>query len=73
VRNTCYTWMQQNRRPDTAEVFDEEIHGSELSGTLNPEIQALAGADQETVHRALEELPGIFREVLVLREIEGTS
>jgi len=54
-------------------VFDEEIHTSELSGVLDPEIQALGGADQETMHRALDELPGIFREVLVLREIEGMS
>jgi len=73
VRNTCYTWLQQNRRPDFVEVFDEEIHTSELSGVLDPEIQALGGADQETMHRALDELPGIFREVLVLREIEGMS
>jgi RNA polymerase sigma-70 factor (ECF subfamily) len=73
VRNTCYSWLQQNRRHDSAEVFDEEIHGSEESGILDPEIQVLAGADQETVHRALDELPGIFREVLVLREIEGMS
>jgi RNA polymerase sigma-70 factor (ECF subfamily) len=73
VRNTCYTWLQQNRQPDFVEVFDEEIHTSELSGVLDPEIQALGGADQETMHRALDELPGIFREVLVLREIEGMS
>ena len=26
VRNACYTWLQQNRRQELAEVFDEEIH-----------------------------------------------
>jgi RNA polymerase sigma-70 factor (ECF subfamily) len=73
VRNTCYTWLHQNRPSDSAEVFDEEIHGSEFSGISDPEIQALASADKETLRRALEELPDIFREVLVLREIEGMS
>jgi RNA polymerase sigma-70 factor (ECF subfamily) len=73
VRNTCYTWLNQNRPPDSSVEFDEEIHSEEFSGALDPELQVLAGADKETVHRALEELPEIFREVLVLREIEGMS
>jgi len=73
VRNTCYTWLHQNRPPELAVEFDEEIHSSESSGGADPELQVLASADQETVHRALEELPEIFREVLVLREIEGMS
>src|SRR6202163_3163894 len=39
VRNTCYTWLRQNRLPDSAEVFDEEIHSNELSGGADPELQ----------------------------------
>jgi len=73
VRNTCYTWMQQNRPPETSVEFDEEIHSEASSGGADPELQVLAGADKETVHRALAELPEIFREVLVLREMEGMS
>ena len=73
VRNTCYTWLHQNRPPEAAVEFDEEIHSSESSGGADPELQVLASADKETLHRALEELPGIFREVLVLREMEGMS
>jgi RNA polymerase sigma-70 factor (ECF subfamily) len=73
VRNTCYTWLHQNRPPESAVEFDEEIHGSESSGGADPELQVLASADKETLRRALEELPGIFREVLVLRELEGMS
>jgi RNA polymerase sigma-70 factor, ECF subfamily len=73
VRNTCYTWLRRNRPPDAAVEFDEEIHSDELSGGADPEVQVLAAADRETVHRALEELPAIFREVLVLREVEGMS
>jgi RNA polymerase sigma-70 factor (ECF subfamily) len=73
VRNTCYTWLHQNRPPESAEEFDEEIHSGEMTGSADQEIQMLASADKETLRRALEELPGIFREVLVLREIEGMS
>jgi RNA polymerase sigma-70 factor (ECF subfamily) len=73
VRNTCYTWLSRNRAPDFAVEFDEEIHSEEVSGSADPEIQVLANADKETVQRALSELPEIFREVLVLREMEGMS
>jgi RNA polymerase sigma-70 factor (ECF subfamily) len=73
VRNTCYTWLHQNRAPGSDEVFDEEIHSAEFSGGASPEIQVLASADKEALRRALEDLPDIFREVLVLREIEGMS
>ena len=73
VRNTCYTWLHQNRPPQSDVVFDEEIHSEESFGGADPEIQVLANADKETVHRAIQELPEIFREVLVLREINGMS
>src|SRR6266705_953584 len=73
VRNTCYTWLHQNRAPGSVEVFDEEIHSAEFRGSADPEIQVLASADRETVRRALEELPDVFREALILREIEGMS
>jgi RNA polymerase sigma factor (sigma-70 family) len=73
VRNTCYTWLHQNRAPGSDEVFDEEIHSAELSGGTSPELQVLAGADKETLRRAIEDLPDVFREALILREIEGMS
>jgi RNA polymerase sigma-70 factor (ECF subfamily) len=73
LRNTCYTWLHQNRGPDTMELFNEEIHSSESAGGIDPEIQVLASVDKQTLHRAIEELPEMFRETLVLREIEGMS
>ena len=73
VRNTCYTWLHQNRPPESAVEFDEEIHSEESSGSADPELQGLASADKATLQRALAELPEMFREVLVLREIEGMS
>jgi RNA polymerase sigma-70 factor (ECF subfamily) len=73
VRNTCYTWLHQNRPPESALEFDEEIHSEEFSAVANPELQVLASADKGALQSALEELPEMFREVLVLREIEGMS
>jgi RNA polymerase sigma-70 factor (ECF subfamily) len=73
VRNTCYTWLHQNRAPDSTELFDEEIHSEEASCSANPEIQALASGDKEILRQALEELPEVYREALVLRELEGMS
>jgi RNA polymerase sigma-70 factor (ECF subfamily) len=73
VRNTCYTWLHQNRPAEPTVEFDEEIHSAEISGSADPEIQALASADKETLRRALEDLPDVYREALVLRELEGMS
>ena len=73
LRNTCYTWLHQNRRGNSTEEFNEEVHSPEFSGSTDPEIQVMASADKETLRCALEQLPDAFREALVLREIEGMS
>ncbi len=72
VRNTSFTWMQRNRPSEKAEVFDEQIHSEERE-SATPESLLLAEADQALVRKALDELPAAFREVLVLRELEGLS
>jgi RNA polymerase sigma factor (sigma-70 family) len=72
VRNTCYTWMQHNRSPELTIPLDDELHEIE-SKDLNPEALLLQSADTQIVRQALEELPVEFREVLVLRELEGLS
>jgi len=70
VRNTCYTSLHKSQAADLMTEFDEELH-PQADGT--PEALAIAGDDRERLMRALEELPPRFREVLVLREIEGCS
>jgi RNA polymerase sigma-70 factor (ECF subfamily) len=69
VRNVCYTWLGTTRERLTGE-FDETLHGA---ADVTPESLAIAAADRERLTRALEELPARFREVLVLRELEGCS
>jgi RNA polymerase sigma-70 factor (ECF subfamily) len=41
--------------------------------TMNPEVLAIRRADREVVRQAIEQLPLEYREVVVLREIEGLS
>jgi len=72
VRNTCYTWLQQNRTKGTITSFDEQIHTVE-SDLLNPATLVLRSDDSQMVRQALEELPTEFREVVVLRDLEGLS
>ena len=72
VRNTCYTWLQQNRAHEITVMFDEDIHGVD-SDTFNPATLALQSADQQILVKALDKLPVEFREVVVLRDLEGFS
>jgi RNA polymerase sigma-70 factor (ECF subfamily) len=72
VRNTCYTWLQHNRRSELNTEFDEEIHSVDAEAA-NPETVLLQTVHAQGLKQALEALPVEFREVLVLRELEGLS
>src|SRR6202011_4639640 len=72
VRNTCYTWLQQNRAREPVAVFDEQLH-SPAAAESGPEALVLSSEDQQLVRQAVEELPVEFREVIVLRDLEGLS
>ena len=72
VRNTCFTWLRQNRFSELSTELDEQIHGREREAG-NPESILLAAAQSEMVRKAIEELPREFREVIILREIEDLS
>jgi len=70
VRNSCYTWLEKNRPQEDITEMDED---SMPSDAPSPEAMAIASHDRERVARALEALPVHFREILVLRELEGCS
>lgn len=72
VRNTCYTWLETNRPLQQAAEFDESFFSTD-SGTPNPEQSLLQNDNGELVRKALQRLPANFREVLILRELEGMS
>jgi RNA polymerase sigma-70 factor (ECF subfamily) len=70
VRNTCYTWLEKSRHAKDMTEFNEDLHGL-LSST--PEMLAIASDNRERLTRALESLSPRFRELIVLRELEGCS
>ena len=70
VRNTCYTWLEKNRPMELNMEFDEELH---KQNSATPETLAIIADDHKRLTLALETLPPRFREVLVLRELEGCS
>jgi RNA polymerase sigma-70 factor (ECF subfamily) len=72
VRNTSYRWLRKTRANEAVDQFDEEIHTSGTE-TSNPEQLLLQNADRHLVEKALSALPVRFREILVLRELEGLS
>src|SRR3954469_21330593 len=72
VRNTAYSWLRKTRASDPVIQFDEDVHTS-ASGTSNPEELLLENADRRFVEETLTALPVRFREILVLRELEGCS
>jgi len=72
VRNTCYTWLHVNRPLQDAAVFDESLFTPDLRAP-NPEEVALQNDSGALLRKALEKLSPNFREVLVLRELEGMS
>lgn len=69
VRNTYLTWLQKNRRKETAPLENDEVE----SAGANPEELLLERVDGQSLRRALEDLPPEYREVLVLRELEDLS
>jgi RNA polymerase sigma-70 factor, ECF subfamily len=72
VRNTCYSWLHHNRVLDLAEPIEDKLDEMELD-FADPETLLLQNNDAQMVRQALTELPVEFREVLVLREMEGCS
>ncbi|HWW00094.1 MAG TPA: sigma-70 family RNA polymerase sigma factor [Candidatus Acidoferrum sp.] len=72
VRNAFYDWLKRNRREETGTPFDEELHSAgDETGT--PDTLLLEKGDHELMRKAIEDLPFEFREILVLRELEGFS
>lgn len=71
VRNVCHS--ARRRRPGRVELeFDEELH-SGAAADDGPDADLMRTASRDAVLRALERLPLVLREVLVLRELQDLS
>jgi len=77
TRNTAFTWLAKNRPKtllvtDDEKVFEQaEAHMFCVPQDLNAETEMIARADAAFLQREIAALPMVYREVLVLREIEG--
>jgi RNA polymerase sigma-70 factor (ECF subfamily) len=72
VRNTSYTLLKKNRAVDLSTSFDEEIHTSGYE-SVSPAAILEQSEDADLVREAMDKLPVEFREILVLRRLEGLS
>ena len=72
VRNTCFTQLRRRRPGGERVEFDEEIH-SPLEEDSGPEADLTSANTAESLREVLDQLAIEYREVLVLRELEGLS
>ena len=72
VRNTAYTWLRQHRAHEAESEFEKET-ALVPDRAPGPEAQAMRSANLDLLRRGLESMPLEFREILVLRDLEGLS
>ena len=78
IRNTAFTWLAKNR-PNAVVLAGDAEEARAHQGALQeqaaptPEDALIAKADRESVAAAIDTLPVAFKEVLVMREINGLS
>lgn len=71
VRNACIDQLRRRKaRPPRQDVPAEDMT-SLSAGTPDPEQQWLSTSRQKLVHRALQRLSDINREIIVLKDIQG--
>jgi RNA polymerase sigma-70 factor, ECF subfamily len=82
VRNCAFTFLGQRRRASNVISFDEAFHTKDGDESGETQLQSeeptaeqamIAAGDRAGVMLALGKLPPLYREVLVLREIEEMS
>jgi RNA polymerase sigma factor (sigma-70 family) len=72
IRNTWYT--RTSRRANAADaILPESRRDERPDEALNPEERLVQQDTVARVHAALEQLPADFREIVLLRDIEGLS
>jgi RNA polymerase sigma-70 factor (ECF subfamily) len=77
VRNAAYDWLRKNRSPAVVHVDDlEAVERMELADGATPagdtpEATLIARADEAKLEAAIAGLPAVFRDTLVLRDVQG--
>ena len=79
VRNTCYRWLERNRSAKITPISLENEAAVERAAGLGGEPaldpEALVGRQRDAtlLNALIEQLPPLFREVLILREVDELS
>ena len=75
VRHTCYTWIRENRPAEVVSGDDGAAPWPEAMAPAadEPHSVALRNAERVQINEAISALPVVYREVLVLRELEDLS
>jgi RNA polymerase sigma factor (sigma-70 family) len=75
VRNTAFSWIKKHRDPSLVyvEKFDDLGEGQSLDviDPATPETALIERADAARLESAIAGLPPLFRETLILRELQG--
>ena len=76
VRNTTFTWLAKNRPKAVVLIGDPQLLEAATAhrdSAPDPEEALIAAADESALEYAIQALPHIFREVIVMRDINGMS
>ena len=78
VRNTTFSWLKKNRPKnllitDEAELLESAAAQALDAPARNPEQTLIAAAEEAALEAAIEALPHLFKEVVVMRDINGLS
>ena len=73
VRHAFYDWCGRNRPAEILHDDGTAIDMAADDSAMGPEQTALRNAESKVLADAVAELPLVFREVLVLRELEELS
>jgi RNA polymerase sigma factor (sigma-70 family) len=75
VRNAAYDWLRKNRSSAVVHVEDitaiERMADDAASPDNNPEAALIARADEARLEAAIANLPAVFRDTMVLRDVQG--
>jgi RNA polymerase sigma-70 factor (ECF subfamily) len=75
VRNAAYDWLRKNRSPALVHVEDvdaiEGMADDPAAADNNPEAALIARADEARLEAAISNLPSVFRDTMVLRDVHG--
>jgi len=72
VRHCCHSWQASHRADARSVEYDDDVH-AHADSAPDPEMLTISRSVRDAVHAALDALPPVYREILILREIQQLS